>query len=77
MSLTMPERITSLEKENEQCAIERKELDDKMTNVNNTLQQIRGGIRTLVVLWTIAMAVAGLVGVKHVTAAVAPAAAHP
>lgn len=70
------ERIAVLETQHDQCAGEREGLRKEMTEVNNVLQQIKGGIRLLVVLWTVAMAVAGLVGVKHVTAA-ATSAAHP
>jgi hypothetical protein len=77
MSLTMPERIATLEEQNEACAKEREDLRTDVNHIKSTLDQIKGSVRTLVILWTIAVAVAGFVGVKHVTTAPASAAAHP
>jgi len=72
----LAERVAVLEEQNDQCSKERDALTKEMTDVNNVLQQIRGSMRTLVVLWTIAVALAGLVGVKYVGAAPAAASAQ-
>lgn len=58
-SLDINARVAVLEDQNETCAEERKVLDKRLDDHQAVLLQVKGGIRLLVVLWTIAVAILG------------------
>ena len=59
MSLDINARVAVLEDQNETCEEERKVLDKRLDDHQAVLLQVKGGIRLLVVLWTIAVAILG------------------
>lgn len=52
-------RVAVLEDQNETCEEERKQVVADISNHTAVLNQIKGGIKLLVVLWTIAVALLG------------------
>jgi hypothetical protein len=69
------ERVATLEEQNEACAIERKSHAEKIDDMRGVLLQVRGSIKTLVVLWAIATAAVSAGAVKYLFHTLAPAAA--
>lgn len=65
MTGTLPERVATLEAQNEECAGERADMSEQLTEISATLNQVRGGIRVLVVLWGMAVAVMGILAGFH------------
>ncbi len=66
MNLSIAERVAQLEEQNKSCAEERRELGDKVSEHDRTYQQIRGSIRTLVILWAVLTSAVGLAAAKYV-----------
>jgi hypothetical protein len=65
MTSTLPERVATLEAENEACANERATMADQLREITATLNYVRGGVKVLVVLWGVAVAVMGLLAAFH------------
>lgn len=73
------ERLATIEAQNSQCAKEREELDKNMQELMGMTHQIKGSIRVLVILWTIAVSAGGVAAARYIFEHVSPAAAssHP
>ncbi len=72
MNLDLHARVAVLEDQNERCAEDREVLDKRLGEHRDILNQVKGGIRLLVVLWTVAVAI---LGVREILPRVAGAAA--
>lgn len=62
---TLPERVAVLESENAQCATDRGELSDKVDNLMNFYQQIRGMAKVVVFMWTVTTVGIGFLIATH------------
>jgi len=62
---SFPERLATLEAQNAECSQERQDAADAIMQLQAAYHQVKGGIRVLVGLWTIATVLLGIFAAKH------------
>lgn len=74
MNEPLPERVARLETENEQCALERASHATMIKELRDAALQMRGSVRTMVVLFAIVSSAGTVAAVKYVVRELVPGA---